>query len=94
MIQRMPFDPVVTGFAHLSCAGSTDAEALALFHGERPSETPRPARDVIGSAISDPVFHIDLFKNEPDDPRFRLVDLKRRILDVSPCYVLRSVVTQ
>ena len=69
MIQRMPFDPVVTGFAHLSCAGSTDAEALALFHGERPSETPRPARDVIGSAISDPVFHIDLFKNEPDDPR-------------------------
>ena len=33
-------------------------------------------------------------ENEPDDPRFRLVDLKRRILDVSPCYVLRSVVTQ
>lgn len=69
MIHRMPFDPVVTGFAHLSCAGSTDAEALALFHGKRPTQTPRPARDVIGSAISDPVFHIDLFKNEPDDPR-------------------------
>ena len=28
MIHRMPFDPVVTGFSHLSCAGSTDAEAL------------------------------------------------------------------
>ena len=43
MIRRMPFDPVVTGFAHLSCAGSTDAEALAMFRGERPPETPRPA---------------------------------------------------
>ena len=31
MIYRMPFDPVITGFAHLSCAGTDDAEALALF---------------------------------------------------------------
>jgi len=69
MIHRMPFEPVVTGFAHLSCAGSTNAEAAALFHGERPPEMPRPARDVIDSAISDPVFYIDSFKNEPDDPR-------------------------
>ena len=69
MIHRMPFDPVVTGFAHLSCAGSTDAEALALFRGERPPDTPRPARDVINSAISDPVFYLDSFKNEPDEPR-------------------------
>ena len=69
MIRRMPFDPVVTGFAHLSCAGSTNTEAAALFHGERPPEMPRPARDVIDSAISDPVFYIDSFKNEPDAPR-------------------------
>lgn len=69
MIHRMPFDPVVTGFAHLSCAGSTDAEALALFHGERPPETPRPACHLIDSAISDPVFYLDSFKNEEDEPR-------------------------
>lgn len=69
MICRMPFDLVVTGFAHLSCAGTTDAEALSLFRGERPPETPRPARDVINSAISDPVFYLDSFKNEPDAPR-------------------------
>ena len=69
MIHRMPFDPVVTGFAHLSCAGSTDAEALSLFHGERPPAAPRPACDVINSAISDPVFYLDSFKTEPDEPR-------------------------
>ena len=69
MIYRMPFDPVITGLAHLSCAGTTDAETLALFHGERPPDTPRPARDVINSAISDPVFYLDSFKNEPDEPR-------------------------
>ena len=68
MIRRMPFDPVVTGFAHLSCAGATDA-ALALFRGERPPETPRPACDVIDSAIPDPVFYLDSFKNEPVAPR-------------------------
>ena len=69
MIYRMPFDPVITGFAHLSCAGSTDAETLALFHGERPPETPRPARDVIDSAISDPVFYLDSFQIAPDTLR-------------------------
>lgn len=69
MIRRMPFDPVVTGFAHLSCAGSTDAEALALFRGKRPPETPRPACDLIDSAIHDPVFYLDSFRNEPDAPR-------------------------
>ena len=69
MIRRMPFDPVVTGFAHLSCVGSNDAEALALFHGERPSAAPRPARDVIDSSISDPVFYLDSFLNTPDEPR-------------------------
>ena len=69
MIRRMPFDPVVTGFAHLSCAGSTDAEALSLFHGERPPETPRPACHVINSSISDPVFYLDSFHNAPDEPR-------------------------
>jgi len=69
MIHRMPFDPVVTGFAHLSCAGSTDAEALSLFHGERPPAAPRPACDVINSAISDPVFYLDSFKTKPDEPR-------------------------
>ena len=69
MIHRMPFDPVVTGYAHLSCAGSTDAEALSLFHGERPPAVPRPACDVIDSAISDPVFYLDSFQNTPDEPR-------------------------
>ena len=69
MIRRMPFDPVVTGFAHLSCAGATDADALALFRGERPPAAPRPARDVIDSAISDPVFYLDSFPNAPDEPR-------------------------
>jgi len=69
MIRRMPFDPVVTGFAHLSCAGATDNEALALFHGERQSATPRPACDQIDSAISDPVFYLDSFQNTPDEPR-------------------------
>ncbi len=69
MIRRMPFDPVVTGFAHLSCAGSNDDEALALFHGNRRPETPHPACDLIDSAISDPVFYLDSFKNEPDAPR-------------------------
>lgn len=69
MIYRMPFDPVVTGFAHLSCAGSTDAEALSLFHGECPPETPRPACRVIDSSIGDPVFYLDSFKNEPGAPR-------------------------
>ena len=69
MICRMPFDLVVTGFAHLSCAGTTDADALALFHGECPPAAPRPACDLIDSAISDPVFYLDSFKNEPDEPR-------------------------
>ena len=69
MIHRMPFDPVVTGFAHLSCAGSTDAEALALFHGERPPATPRSACDLIDSAIRDQAFYLDSFKNEADEPR-------------------------
>jgi len=69
MIYRMPFDPVITGFAHLSCAGSTDAEALALFRGKRAPETPRPACDLIDSAISDPVFYLDSFRNQPDEPR-------------------------
>ena len=45
MIRRMPFEPVVTGFAHLSCAGATDADALALFRGERPPAAPRPDWD-------------------------------------------------
>lgn len=69
MIRRMPFDPVITGFAHLSCAGSTDAEALALFHGERPPETPRSAGSVIDSAIRDQVFHLDSFQNPPEEQR-------------------------
>ncbi len=69
MIRRMPFDPVVTGFAHLSCAGSTDAGALALFHGERPPDTPRPACSLIDSSIHDPVFYLDSFKNEEGEPR-------------------------
>ena len=69
MIHRMPFEPVVTGFAHLSCAGATDADALALFRGERPPDASRPARDVIDSAISDPVFYLDSFQNAPDGPR-------------------------
>ena len=69
MIRRMPFDPVITGFAHLSCAGSTDAEALALFHGERPPETPRSAGSVIDSAICDQVFHLDSFQNPPEEQR-------------------------
>ena len=69
MIRRMPFDPVVTGFAHLSCAGSTDAEALSLFHGKRTPETPRPACNLIDSAINDPVFYLDSFKNEQNEPR-------------------------
>ena len=69
MIYRMPFDPVITGFAHLSCAGSTDAEALALFRGERPPETPRSACNLIDSSIHDPVFYLDSFHNAPDEPR-------------------------
>ena len=56
MIQAVPFHPVVTGFAQLSCAGTTDAETVALFRGERPPAEPRPACDAIDSAISDPVF--------------------------------------
>ena len=69
MICRMPFDPVITGFAHLSCAGETDAEAISLFRGERPPHTPRPAGDVIDSAIRDQVFHIDAFRNAENEPR-------------------------
>ena len=69
MIRRMAFDPVVTGFAHLSCAGQTDAEAVALFRGERAPETPRPACDLIDSAIRDQVFYLDSFQNAPDEPR-------------------------
>ena len=69
MIYRMPFDPVITGFAHLSCAGSTDAEALALFHGDRPPETPRPACQVIDSTIPDQVFYIDSFQAAPNELR-------------------------
>ena len=69
MIRRMPFEPVVTGFAHLSCAGRDDAEALALFRGERAPETPRPACDLIDSAIRDQVFYLDSFRNAPDEPR-------------------------
>ena len=69
MIYRIPFDPVVTGFAHLSCAGADDAEALSLFHGERPPAAPRPACDLIDSTIRDQVFYLDSFKNEPDEPR-------------------------
>ena len=69
MICRTPFDLVVTGFAHLSCAGSDDAEALALFRGDRPPEMPRPACDVIDSSIRDQVFHLDSFLSGPDTPR-------------------------
>lgn len=69
MTHRMPFDPVVTGFAHLSCAGSTDAEALALFHGERTPETPRNASGLIDSSIGDPVFYLDSFQTAPDELR-------------------------
>ena len=69
MIRRMPFDPVVTGFAHLSCAGTTDAEALALFHGEREPETPRPACNLIDSAIRDQAFYLDAFRTGPDELR-------------------------
>lgn len=67
MIRKMKFRPVVTGFAHLSCAGETDEDAAALFRGERAMHTPRPAGDVIDSAIRDQVFHIDSFRhgNEP-----------------------------
>jgi len=69
MIRPMPFRPVVTGFAHLSAAGNDDAEAVALFRGARPAATPRPARDVIDSAISDPVFRLDSFETPPGEPR-------------------------
>ena len=69
MIRRMPFDPVVTGFAHLSCAGTSDAEASALFRGERPPETLRPACDVINSTIRDQVFHLDAFRTPADTSR-------------------------
>lgn len=69
MTRRMPFDPVVTGFAHHSCAGADDAEALALFRGERAPETPRPACDAIGSAIRDHVFHLDALRTPPDMSR-------------------------
>ena len=65
MIRRMAFDPVVTGSAHLSCAGQTDAEAVALFRGERAPETPRPACDLIDSAIRDQVFYLDSFQIRP-----------------------------
>jgi len=69
MIRQMPFAPVVAGFAHLSCAGTSDEEALALFRGERSPVDPRPACDVIPSAISDRVFHLDSFRTAPDEPR-------------------------
>ncbi len=69
MIRRMAFDPVVTGFAHLSCAGQTDADAIALFRGERAPETPRPACDLIDSAIRDQVFFVDSFQNAQDELR-------------------------
>ena len=69
MIYRMTFDPVVTGFAHLSCAGANDTEALALFRDKRPPVTPRNACDLIDSAIGDPVFYLDTFQNAPDEPR-------------------------
>jgi 3-oxoacyl-(acyl-carrier-protein) synthase len=69
MIRRMPFDPVVTGFTHISCAGASDAEAVALFRGERPPETPRPACDVINSSIRDQVFYCDAFRSPADAPR-------------------------
>ena len=69
MIRRLPFDPVVTGFAHLSCAGSTDAETLRLFRGECPPAAPRPACDLIDSSIGDPVFYLDSFKTPQDEPR-------------------------
>jgi 3-oxoacyl-(acyl-carrier-protein) synthase len=69
MIRRMPFDPVVTGFAHLSCAGTNDAEACALFRGERAPETPRPACNVICSDIRDQVFSLDSFRSAPDASR-------------------------
>ena len=69
MIQAIPFHPVVTGFAQLSCAGTTDAEAVALFRGERAPAEPRPACDVIDSAISDPVFHLDSFVTPRWEPR-------------------------
>jgi len=63
MIREMMFRPVVTGFAHLSCAGETDEDALELFRGNRAMHTPRPAGDVIDSAIRDQVFHVDSFRN-------------------------------
>ena len=69
MIRTMPFRPVVTGFAQLSCAGATDAEAVSLFRGERSPADPRPACDVIDSAISDPVFHLDSFVTPHWEPR-------------------------
>jgi len=69
MIHEMPFRPVVAGFAHLSCAGETDAEALALFRGECPMHTPRPAGDVIDSAIRDQVFYLDSFRHADNEPR-------------------------
>ena len=67
MIREMTFRPVVTGFAHLSCAGGSDGDAVAVFHGERPMHVPRPAGDVIDSAIRDHVFYLDAFHsgNEP-----------------------------
>ena len=69
MTCRMPFDPVVTGFAHLSCAGADDAEAKALFRGERPAMTPRTACDVIDSTIRDHVFYLDAFQSPVDISR-------------------------
>jgi len=69
MIHKMAFNPVVAGFAHLSCAGDTDGEALAVFRGERPLHEPRPACTVIDSAIPDRVFHIDSFRTAPDELR-------------------------
>ena len=67
MIREMAFRPVVTGFAHISCAGETDEDAIALFRGERAMHAPRPACDAIDSAIRDQVFHLDAFRsgNEP-----------------------------
>jgi len=69
MIRRMAFDPVVTGFAHLSCAGASDAEAVALFRGERSPGSPRPACDAINSTIRDRVFYCDAFRSPADVPR-------------------------